>query len=1000
MVKLFRILFIYFILIVQDCVECFQNVVVVNNKQMTYNRKGELVELDKVNIDKKVEKKPVKIVEKSNIFKTSSFVTGSSFKTGNKDFKSGLITKQQFLPTRGSVPTKKQTHPTKTPKIHRSSTAFPTIPFLPTTTTQHPPLVTALIFSDDFTSTENSLHNTYDDLFKNDFNQYQTVTERPRPIESTIFVYSTPSSPTTIIPIIVKKPKKNKKTTTTPIPMHEHIVQNLDYYRKILALNCTKKESEKQENGEQATEQVIVTITPKPTMNIKIQSERVSLIENPEDDDDEDTPIEGKKDKKKKKHCKKKKKHGHHSGHGHHGHGHSHEHLLQHLFHKGSHSYEHGHHHDKDSHSESYSYEHGHGHSFKDKKKKKGVHQVHEHIHHLANKKKKKWPKKHEEEIVYYDIPLAHGFEKAGDIFDTFYGFFEDALTSKEVVPYANHRDLSSYSESESDDSWYDGGGHHLFGGGHQFHKRKRSIDDPLKNQNNKKPIKKRSIDPSSPRKSMKITVTSEYDDSIAGQTTPIYPPHEQHLQESSTRKPKKDKKQKIPNSKSSEESDEYTLYDEIMGFRDDFDDSGDIDDDMKDDESIEYYDDDEAPSNRLPDGDVIEHTSEDYSEEVIVPSESIFDNVTNMFSSIGTFFSSLTGVNDRSRKPPRNRYAEYDEDYEDEGRATSTTEKFDMPSKRPKRENVLLPWYQPSFLFSNNQDETESSTTQGNWLIMPWQRDHEEENEIVTTTLQTPKKLPNLKVHRKNYNNYQLWRITPKSKDDVNYLEDFKISYEGLKIHWLKGPSSKGISDVVVPPKLIEVFKEFLDENEIQFDIKSRDIQHAIQFENQRLKKRDQIELEATNGHSLTWHRYHSYKNMQSFFDYLKRKFSNNVELIQIGWSYEGRPLTVVKVTHHVASRNLPKEPRNSSEKPAIFIQSGTESHEWLPIACATYILNNIVHKIDGNDTVGEIMRSFDWYVMPVMNPDGYEYSMNHERLWQKTRSKHFASNSFWSST
>lgn len=995
---------------------------------MTYNRKGELVELEKVTDDTKVDKKPVKIVEKSNIFKISSFVTGSNFKGGNQDFK-------RVPPGRGSLLTKKTTHPTKTPKIHRSSTAFPTIPFL-STTTSAPPLVTALVFSDDFTSTENSLHNTYDDIYKNDAQKYPPpITERPRPIGSTIFVYSTPS-PTTIFPIILKKAKKKKKKpTTTPIPMHEHIVQNLDYYRKILAINCTKSESEKQENGEE-TQQVIITITPKPIMNINIKSESVAVNEKLRPEDDEDRPIEGKKDKKKKKkkkHCKKKKKHGH--GHGHH----SHEHLLDHLFHKGSHSHEHFHH---NKHSESYSHEHGHhghgsesyshetthhghGHSLK----KKGVHQIHEHIHHLSHtKKKKKHHKKKHEEVVYYDVPLGHEFEKAGDLFDTFYGFFEDALTEKDIVPYAHphHRDLSSYSESESDDSWGDGGGHNLFGG-HHLHKR--SINEPLKKKNVMDTSIKRSIDSSSPRKSMKITVTSEYDDSIAGQTTPINQPSGQLLFETSTQKPKKTKKQKKPLVGSSEESEEdYTLYDEIMGFRDDFDDSGDIDNDMRDEDSIEYYE-DETPSNRLPDGDIIEQTTEDYSDENIAPSGSIFDNVTNMFSSLGGFFSVFTGASDKSRKPPKRRYESYDEDYEDEARAKTTTEKVERQSKRPKRENVLLPWYQPSFLFSNNNDETVTSTTHGNWLIMPWQRDHEI-NKIAMTTEEAPEtstvenlssyniiekvkqllsptesetrqKLPTVKskLRRKKYDDYQLWRISPKSKEDINYLEDFKMSTEGLKIHWLKGPSSKGASDVVVPPEFTEKFKDFLNENEIHFDVKNRDIQYAIQYENPRLNKRDQIELEVINGHPLTWYRYHSYKDMQSFFGYLKRKFSENVELIQIGWSFEGRPLTIVKATHHIDSSRLPKEPRSDSNKPAIFIQSGAESHEWLQIACTTFILNSIVNKMNGNDTTSKIIKSFDWFIMPVMNPDGYDFSHSYERLWQKTRSKHFPSTNLWSS-
>lgn len=47
------------------------------------------------------------------------------------------------------------------------------------------------------------------------------------------------------------------------------------------------------------------------------------------------------------------------------------------------------------------------------------------------------------------------------------------------------------------------------------------------------------------------------------------------------------------------------------------------------------------------------------------------------------------------------------------------------------------------------------------------------------------------------------------------------------------------------------------------------------------------------------------------------------------------------------------------------------------------------IFHPIDGNPEK-EIARSVDWYILPVSNPDSYEFSLNYDRFWRKTRSKH----------
>lgn len=610
-----------------------------------------------------------------------------------------------------------------------------------------------------------------------------------------------------------------------------------------------------------------------------------------------------------------------------------------------------------------------------------------------------------DQDVIYVDAPADYDY--VGNFFSKFYSFFEDTLTSKEVVDYG--KDVSN-SDSESEE--YD-----------EYHGKRR------KRENLAKRTRNQSDNSLESRKTLttKITVTSEYDEpAIANQSNAT----------SSTMAPSR-----RPITVSSEESEELTFYENIIATGGDYDDSTDADDeedvdDIKneedseaeeDDEIDSYEYDDEPASIRLPDEDVIRDSPEEDSDENDAPSFSFFDGVSSMFSTIGRFFSSFTGMGGSTRVPPS---------VED----LSTTEKAEQQSKRPKRENEPLPWYQPSFLFSDDDNDDEkvfSSTTHRNWLQSPWLQIDDDDNEIATeiplttttedSTLMSSSEKPSYsflemvtqyisprkratnlkskvkKLRRKKYDDYELWRILPKSKDDINTIQEFKMSREGTEIHWLKGPSSRGISDVVVPPDYVENFKDFLTENDIKFDVKVRDIQHAIQFENPRLNKRDQIELEVINGHPLTWYRYHHYRDIQAYYEYLKRKFPEYTELIQLGWSFEGRPLTVVKVSYPGNGKEDPrllKEHRSTpSKKPAIVIQSGLEAHEWLPIACSTYILNNLVNDIESNSTLGQMIRKVDWYFMPVMNPDGYDYSIHYDRLWQKTRSKHLPSGSIWDS-
>lgn len=43
-------------------------------------------------------------------------------------------------------------------------------------------------------------------------------------------------------------------------------------------------------------------------------------------------------------------------------------------------------------------------------------------------------------------------------------------------------------------------------------------------------------------------------------------------------------------------------------------------------------------------------------------------------------------------------------------------------------------------------------------------------------------------------------------------------------------------------------------------------------------------------------------------------------------------------------------------------------------------------------SDTENEFIRNTTWYIMPVLNPDGYVYSHEYDRFWKKSRSQHVA--------
>lgn len=64
--------------------------------------------------------------------------------------------------------------------------------------------------------------------------------------------------------------------------------------------------------------------------------------------------------------------------------------------------------------------------------------------------------------------------------------------------------------------------------------------------------------------------------------------------------------------------------------------------------------------------------------------------------------------------------------------------------------------------------------------------------------------------------------------------------------------------------------------------------------------------------------------------------------------------------------------------------VLAGIHANEWITPAALTWMVNELVENAD---SYGCILDRFDWYFVPMVNPDGYEYSHAVDRMWRKTR-------------
>lgn len=125
----------------------------------------------------------------------------------------------------------------------------------------------------------------------------------------------------------------------------------------------------------------------------------------------------------------------------------------------------------------------------------------------------------------------------------------------------------------------------------------------------------------------------------------------------------------------------------------------------------------------------------------------------------------------------------------------------------------------------------------------------------------------------------------------------------------------------------------------------------------------------------AFDWTSYHTLDEIYAWLDNLLITHSNILTNIVIGQSFENRTIRAVKLSHKAGN-------------PAIFIESHIHANEWITSATATWLLNELLTSTDLD--VVELAQNIDWYIVPVLNVDGFVYTHEHDRMWRKTRQPH----------
>ncbi|XP_075462876.1 carboxypeptidase O-like [Ascaphus truei] len=225
-------------------------------------------------------------------------------------------------------------------------------------------------------------------------------------------------------------------------------------------------------------------------------------------------------------------------------------------------------------------------------------------------------------------------------------------------------------------------------------------------------------------------------------------------------------------------------------------------------------------------------------------------------------------------------------------------------------------------------------------------------------------------------YNGDQVLKILPQSSKHAQYLQE--LSNKWMLDLWKPDMVEEIISGrevhVRIPFSHVRQMKETLLQNTMPFDVLIYDVQKVIDSSSVSEHKMQKTSLE-----DYDYTKYHTMDEIYHWMELIKEKHSDLMTQHYLGSTYEMRPIYYFKI-------GWPSD----KPKKIIFMDCGIHAREWIAVAYCQWFVKEILSRHKNDPLLTNVLNQVDFYIVPVINIDGYIYSWTTERLWRKTRSPH----------
>jgi hypothetical protein len=134
----------------------------------------------------------------------------------------------------------------------------------------------------------------------------------------------------------------------------------------------------------------------------------------------------------------------------------------------------------------------------------------------------------------------------------------------------------------------------------------------------------------------------------------------------------------------------------------------------------------------------------------------------------------------------------------------------------------------------------------------------------------------------------------------------------------------------------------------------------------------------QAANGFQV-WRSYDEPGGFRDHMYAIARRNPQLAKLVKIGTTLQGREILALKLTQ--AANEVP-----DNSRPAVLYSSTQHAREWIAAETNRRLLNWYIERWRANDRgIRNLLKTNELWFVLIMNPDGYQYTFDAERLWRK---------------